>query len=107
MTKLKKDLKKITELIESVDSVDQINENEINEIVEITESITNSIVTRSRDSKIAAAIGAIAYGIAKQKNDPLYLKAAKYKKLWKQNKEQIMQKYGSLARQKWLERSQG
>jgi len=63
--------------------------------------VQQSMVMRSMQAKRNAALGAIAVSIAKQKNDVLYNKLVKYRKLWKDSKNQITQKYSSLAMQKW------
>ncbi len=60
-----------------------------------------SMVMRSHSAKKNAALGAIAVSIARTKNDVLYHKLRKYRKLWKETKNQIVQKYGSMALQKW------
>lgn len=44
-----------------------------------------------RRTKIAA------YRLAKANNDPLYRKLIKYRQLWKQTSEKILEKYGSKA----------
>ena len=44
-----------------------------------------------RRTKIAA------YRLAKQNNDPLYRKMIKYRQLWKQTSEKILEKYGNKA----------
>jgi len=61
----------------------------------------SSMVMRSHAAKRAAALGAIAVGIARSKNDVLYHKLRKYRTLWKSTKDQIVQKYGGQALQKW------
>ena len=38
-----------------------------------------------------------AYQIAKRNNDPLYTKLIKYRTLWKQTSDKIVQKYGTKA----------
>ncbi len=60
-----------------------------------------SMVMRSHAAKKNAALAAIAVSIARSKNDVLYHKLKKYRNLWKSTKNQIVQKYGSLALQKW------
>jgi len=70
---------------------------------DLFESITMSVVHRSREAKIAAAKAAIAVAIAKQKGDPLYAKLVKHRKLWKQYKNEIVNKYGPVAYQKWVQ----
>ena len=64
-------------------------------------AVQTSMVVRSHAAKKAAALGAIAVGIARTKNDVLYHKLRKYRTLWKSTKDQIVQKYGSQALQKW------
>lgn len=54
----------------------------------------------SRKSKLARLVGAEAVRIAKEKNDPLYKKLLKYKKMWKLVKEKIVRKYRGQALQR-------
>jgi len=70
---------------------------------DLMESIFTTMQSRSRESKINAAVAAISISIAKKKQDPLYPKLIKFKKLWKSTKDQIVQKYGPMAHQKWVE----
>ncbi len=56
---------------------------------------------RTHAAKKNAALAAIAVSIARSKNDVLYNKLKKYRGLWKDTKNQILQKYGSAALQKW------
>ena len=39
----------------------------------------------------------VAYNMAKEANDPLYRKMIKYRQLWKQTSNKIMEKYGNKA----------
>jgi len=71
---------------------------------ELLESIFASMQMRSREAKINAAVGAIAVAIAKKKNDPLYHKLIKFRTLWKRTKDEIMQKYGNIAYQQWVQK---
>jgi hypothetical protein len=64
-------------------------------------AVTTSMVTRTHAAKKNAALAAIAVSIARSKNDVLYHKLKKYRTLWKDTKNQIVQKYGSAAMQKW------
>jgi len=66
-------------------------------------AVQQSMVMRSMQAKKNAALAAIAVSIARQKNDVLYHKLKKYRKLWKDTKNQIVQKYGSAATQKWAQ----
>jgi hypothetical protein len=59
------------------------------------------MVTRTHAAKKSAALGAIAVSIARKRNDVLYMKLKKYRKLWKDTKDQIVQKYGSAALSQW------
>jgi hypothetical protein len=58
-------------------------------------------------AKKNAALGAIAVSIARTKNDVLYHKLRKYRKLWKDTKNQIVQKYQGQAMQKWAQKQSG
>ena len=60
-----------------------------------------SMVMRSHAAKKNAILGSLSVSIARSKNDVLYHKLRKYRKLWKESKDQIVQKYGSMALQKW------
>ena len=66
-------------------------------------ALSSSTYVRTGETKRKAAIAAIATALAKKNGDPLYVKLAKYRKLWKDHKEQIMRKYGAQAAQKWAE----
>lgn len=60
-----------------------------------------SMHMRTHEAKKNAALGAIAVSLARQKNDVLYHKLKKYRKLWKDTKNQIVQKYSAAALQQW------
>lgn len=62
-----------------------------------------SMVMRSYESKKNAAVAAIAVSIARSRNDVLYMKLKKYRGLWKDTKNQILQKYQSAAISKWAQ----
>jgi len=94
----KSEVKELLE--EAINNLDTMDENKFEEL---TESLFTSMSMRSRDAKMNAVIGAVAVSIAKSKNDVLYGKLKKYKTLWKNTKDQIVQKYGNMAKQKWLE----
>jgi len=83
----------------------EINDNltEIEEAEKLEEAFSMSVSQRSREAKINAALAAICVSIAKQKNDPVVHKMLKYRKLWKESKDQIVQKYRPLAYQKWVQ----
>ncbi len=66
-------------------------------------AVAASMVMRSHAAKKNAAIGAIAVSIARQRNDVLYMKLKKYRGLWKETKNQIVQKYSSAALSKWAQ----
>jgi len=68
---------------------------------ELMESLSTSMTTRSREAKINAAVGAISVSLAKKRNDPEYQKLIKYRTLWKETKNKIVNRYGSLAYQQW------
>ncbi len=62
-----------------------------------------SMVMRSHAAKKNAAVAAIAVSIARTRNDVLYMKLKKYRTLWKDTKDQILQKYQSAAISKWAQ----
>lgn len=64
-------------------------------------AIQQGMVMRSYAAKRNAALAAIAVSIAKKNNDVLYHKLKKYRKLWKDTKNQILMKYQSAAMQQW------
>ena len=72
------------------------------QLQKLEEAFTMSMVQRSREAKINAAVGAIAVSMAKKANDPLYFKLVKYRKLWKETKNRIVAKYGARAYQQWV-----
>jgi hypothetical protein len=65
------------------------------------------MVVRSHETKKKAALAAIAVSIARSRNDVLYHKLKKYRNLWKETKNQILQKYGSAALQQWSKKQAG
>ena len=69
--------------------------------------VTTSTTIRTHEAKKNAALGAIAVSMARKKNDVLYHKLKKYRKLWKDTKDQIVQKYGSMALQQWSRNQAG
>jgi len=101
-----KKMKKMKELIEEstkiLQSENELNESEIQVLDELQEAISMSMTTRTREAKMNAAIGAISVSIAKEKKDPIVAKMLKYRKLWKESKDQIVKKYGAFAYQKWI-----
>ena len=88
-----------TEETKNINSTKEDTQNQ--EIENIEESFTNSIVTRTHESKKKAAIASIAYHIALKNNDPMALKMQKFRKLWKAAKEEVTRKYGPQALQVW------
>ena len=54
----------------------------------------STIVSTGAD-KLSKLSGAFAVQIARQKNDPLYTKLIKLKKMYRIVKKQILQKYGA------------
>ncbi len=66
-------------------------------------AVAASMVMRSHEAKKNAAIAAIAVSIARSRNDVLYAKMKKYRNLWKETKNQILQKYSSAALSKWAQ----
>ena len=59
------------------------------------EGYKQSTIKRGRMQKIKSTAGSLAVSIGRQKNDPLYQKMIKYKKLYKQAKMQLERKYKS------------
>jgi len=57
-----------------------------------------SLVTRTGKDKFVALTGAFAVKIARQKQDPLYVKLLRFKKAYRVVKKQIMSKYGTKAK---------
>jgi hypothetical protein len=64
-------------------------------------AVAASMVMRSHEAKKNAALAAIAVSVARSKNDVLYHKLIKYRRLWKDTKNQILSKYSSVAMQRW------
>ena len=62
-----------------------------------------SMTIRSYQAKKNAALAAIAVGLARKNNDVMYHKLRKYRKLWKDTKNQILMKYAGQATQKWAQ----
>jgi len=60
-----------------------------------------SMVIRSYEAKRNAALSAIAVSIAKSRNDVLFLRLKRARRIWKDTKAQILQKYMSAALQQW------
>ena len=52
-------------------------------------------LSKADDEKRRAKL--VAYRLAKQNNDPLYTKMLKYRTLWKQTSNKILEKYGNKA----------
>lgn len=69
--------------------------------------VQTSMVMRSHEAKKNAALGAIAVSMARMKQDVLYFKLKKYRKLWKDTKNQITTKYGPAALQQWSKNQAG
>jgi hypothetical protein len=93
---MEKTMKKILNEVET-GKIKEINESTL---MTLEESITSSTVHRTREAKLSAAIGAVSVAIAKKNNDPIYAKLVKHRKAWKAAKDQLVQKYSSIARQK-------
>lgn len=55
---------------------------------------STSMIRVSKMAKIKKLAGSYALQLAKQRNDPLYKKAMKFRKKWKDAIEQIQKKYG-------------
>ena len=63
-----------------------------------TEAKSSSQTRITRQAKISRAIGSLASGMAKQKNDPLHKRMMYHLDLYKRFKQQIMNKYSSRVR---------
>ncbi len=61
------------------------------------------MVMRSHESKKNAAVAAIAVSMARMDNNQLYFKLKRFRTLWKDTKDQILQRYGSQAQVKWAQ----
>ena len=70
-------------------------------------AVQQSMMMRSMQAKKNAALAAIAVSIARSRDDVLYHKLKKYRKLWKDTKNQILQKYSGLAMQQWAKKQSG
>jgi len=70
-------------------------------------AVQQSMSMRTIEAKRNAALAAIAVSIARSRNDVLYHKLRKYRKLWKDTKNQIVQKYSGLAMQQWAKKQSG
>jgi hypothetical protein len=70
-------------------------------------AVQTSMTMRTFAAKKNAALGAIAVSIARTRNDVLYHKLKKYRALWKDTKNQIVQKYSGQAMQKWAKNQAG
>jgi len=93
-------MKKLNNVLEEV----VIKENWDEEVLkEIEEAITTSMQMRSREAKINAATAAIAVKIGLQKHDPAAEKMIKFRRLWKQYKDEVVKKYGPIAYQKYIQ----
>jgi len=58
----------------------------------------HSVIKRTREQKVSAAAGAVAVQLAKQNNDPMYVKLVKYKHLMLEARAKIMQKWYNKAK---------
>ncbi len=65
----------------------------VTEYLQFLEGYTQSTIRRSRTSKIRSTTGAVAISIARTRNDPLYLKMMRAKKIARDAKRQIERKY--------------
>jgi len=70
-------------------------------------AVQQSMTMRTYAAKRNAALAAIAVSIARRNNDVLYHKLKKYRKLWKDTKNQILMKYQSAAMQQWAKKQAG
>jgi hypothetical protein len=102
MKDLKELLEEATDLIK--EDTENISDEALQKLDELQEAISMSMTTRTREAKMNAAIGAISVSIAKEKKDPLVMKMLKYRKLWKETKDQIVKKYGTFAYQRWIKK---
>ena len=90
-------MEKIKKIIKNIEENNIVYEKDL---LSIEEAISTSMVSRTREAKLSAAIAAVSVAMAKKNNDPLYHKLIKHRKAWKTAKDQIVQKYNSMARQK-------
>ena len=65
--------------------------------LENLEETSQSMVKRTKKAKRSAYAGSTAVRLAKAKNDPMYKKLARYKKLYMESKKKIRMKYKSKA----------
>jgi len=63
----------------------------------LSESYKSSTIKRSRPQKLKSTAGSMAITLARRANDPLYKRMIKFKKMYKDIKEQIERKYKSKA----------
>jgi len=71
MKKLKEVLKNLEENLEENTSVLE------KDLLSIEEAISTSMISRTREAKLSAAIAAVSVAMAKKNNDPLYHKLIK------------------------------
>jgi len=90
-------MEKIEKVLKNLEENAAVSEGDL---LSIEEAISTSMVSRTREAKLSAAIAAVSVAMAKKNNDPLYHKLIKHRKAWKAAKDQIVQKYSPMARQK-------
>lgn len=62
---------------------------------ELYETVTSSIIKRTRQQKLATLAANFAIRIAKDRNDPLYRKYQRFRKLFWDSKKLLIKRYGS------------
>ena len=67
----------------------------------------HSVIRRTKEQKIKAAIGAAAVQMAKAKGDPLAAKLSKYRALVIETRKKLLEKYGNRARAIVMQRMRG
>jgi len=66
--------------------------------------VQQSLVKRTREAKRNAAVSVIAMRLAKEKDDIIWKKASKFKKLFVAAKDAINKKYGQRASIEWMKK---
>jgi hypothetical protein len=69
--------------------------------------VQQTMVKRTREAKKNAAVSVIAMRLAKDKDDVIWKKASKFKKLFVAAKEAINKKYGQRASIEWMKKQNG
>ncbi len=83
------------------ESLEGISEEDIANFISLEEATTAGMQMRSYEAKKAAAVAAIAVGMAKKNHDPMYERLTHHRHAWKSIKNQLLQRYYSQAQMKW------